>query len=277
MPRLKIFQSLWAMDGLPGVDLDNDVEGALDRIVTAGFDGVGVNLARTARASAIARRMAEEGLSWEAQALVTNADQLARYLDQAIALGAADHVNIQVANLTATVDAAIALMETLLAVSRDCPIPVFYETHRGRLLNDLFWTSDILDALPELMLTGDLSHYVTAHEMDLPVAPHLAQRIDKVITRCGAFHLRIAGPNQIQLPVEASVSAGWREVFEGWWRDGMRQWRARAGVDDVLPILCELGPPPYAITDPSGRELTDRWAEALALKAMGERLFSQAE
>ena len=277
MPRLKIFQSLWAMDGLPGVDLDNDVEGALDRIVTAGFDGVGVNLARTARASAIARRMAEEGLSWEAQALVTNADQLARYLDQAIALGAADHVNIQVANLTATVDAAIALMETLLAVSRDCPIPVFYETHRGRLLNDLFWTSDILDALPELMLTGDLSHYVTAHEMDLPVAPHLAQRIDKVITRCGAFHLRVAGPNQIQLPVEAPVSAGWREVFEGWWRDGMHQWRARAGVDDVLPILCELGPPPYAITDPSGRELTDRWAEALALKAMGERLFSQAE
>lgn len=277
MPRLKIFQSLWAMDGLPGVDLDNDVEGALDRIVTAGFDGVGVNLARTARASATARRMAEEGLSWEAQALVADADQLARYLDQAIALGAADHVNIQVANLTATVDAAIALMETLLAVSRDCPIPVFYETHRGRLLNDLFWTSDILDALPELMLTGDLSHYVTAHEMDLPVAPHLAQRIDKVITRCGAFHLRIAGPNQIQLPVEASVSAGWREVFEGWWRDGMRQWRARAGVDDVLPILCELGPPPYAITDPSGRELTDRWAEALALKAMGERLFSQAE
>ena len=277
MPRLKIFQSLWAMDGLPGVDLDNDVEGELDRIVTAGFDGVGVNLARTARASATARRMAEEGLSWEAQALVADADQLARYLDQAIALGAADHVNIQVANLTATVDAAIALMETLLAVSRDCPIPVFYETHRGRLLNDLFWTSDILDALPELMLTGDLSHYVTAHEMDLPVAPHLAQRIDKVITRCGAFHLRIAGPNQIQLPVEASVSAGWREVFEGWWRDGMRQWRARAGVDDVLPILCELGPPPYAITDPSGRELTDRWAEALALKAMGERLFSQAE
>lgn len=276
MPQLRVFQSLWAMDGLPGVDLDNDVEGALDRIVTAGFDGVGVNLFRTARAEATARRMADEGLSWEAQALVRDADQLARYLDQAIALGAVDHVNIQVANVATSVGEAIDLMASLVGLSKDCPIPVFYETHRGRVLNDLFWTVDILDALPDLRLTGDLSHYVTAHEMELPVAPHLAERLARVIARCGAFHLRIAGPNQVQLPVEAKGSAAWRAAFEGWWGQGMRQWLAKAGAAEVLPILCELGPPPYAIVDPEGRELTDRWTEALALKTISQRLFSQA-
>lgn len=267
---LKVYQSLWAMDGLPGVDLEHHVEGALDRIVAAGFDGVGVNLARTARAEATARWMAGEGLSWEAQALVRDADQLACYLDQAIALGAASHVNIQVANVAASVGEAIDLMASLLEVSRGCPIPIFYETHRGRLLNDLFWTVDILDALPDLTLTGDLSHYVTAHELDLPLAPHLAQRLDRVIARCGAFHLRIAGPNQIQLPVEAETSAAWRAMFESWWRAGMQ------AKTDGLTVLCELGPPPYAITDPTGRELTDRWTEALALKAMSHRLFSEA-
>lgn len=276
MPHLKVFQSLWAMGGLPGVDLDNDVQGALDRIVAAGFDGVGVNLFRTARAEATARRMAEAGLSWEAQALVRDADQLARYLDQAIALGAADHVNIQVVNVAASVGEAIDLMASLLATSKDCSIPVFYETHRGRVLNDLFWTADILDALPELRVTGDLSHYVTAHEMELPIAPHLAERLDKVIARCAVFHLRIAGPNQVQLPVEAPVSADWRAAFEGWWGQGMRHWLAKAGDDDSLPIVCELGPPPYAIVDPEGRELTDRWTEALALKSSIQRLFSQA-
>jgi sugar phosphate isomerase/epimerase len=274
MPELKVYQSLWAMDGLPDVDLDHNVEGALDRIVAAGFDGVGVNLMRTARAEATARRMAEAGLSWEAQALVHDPDQLARYLDQAIALGAASHVNIQVANVAASVGEAIDLMASLLLVSKGCPTPVFYETHRGRVLNDLFWTVDILDALPDLTLTGDLSHYVTAHEMDLPPAPHLVERIDRVLARCGAFHLRIAGPNQVQLPVEAATSADWRAVFEGWWGQGIGHWRARVGAGDVLPILCELGPPPYAITDPDGRELTDRWAEALALKAMIKHLFS---
>jgi hypothetical protein len=276
MPQLKVFQSLWAMDGLPGVDLDNDVEGALDRIVAAGFDGVGVNLFRTARAAATARRMADEGLSWEAQGLVRDTDQLARYLDQALALGAASHVNIQVANVATNVRDAIDLMTALLAVSNACPLPVFYETHRGRLLNDLFWTADILDALPDLRLTGDLSHYVTAHEMELPLAPHLAERLDRVIARCGAFHLRIAGANQVQLPVEAPGSAVWREAFEGWWAQGMRDWLAQAADGDSLPILCELGPPPYAIVDPEGRELTDRWTEALALKTISQRLFSQA-
>lgn len=276
MPHLKVFQSLWGMDALPGIDLENDVEGALDRIVAAGFDGVGVNLARTARAEATARRMVKEGLSWEAQALVRNPDDLARYLDQALAMDAVDHVNIQVANIAPNVDAAIALMASLLTASRDCPIPVFYETHRGRLMNDLFWTVDILEALPDLVLTGDLSHFVTAHEMYLPIEPHLAERMERVIDRCGVLHLRIAGSHQVQIPVEAQISAKWRLVFEDWWGRGMRAWIARANENDHLPIVCELGPPPYAITDPEGREMTDRWAEALALRTMSQDLFARA-
>lgn len=277
MPGLKVFQSLWGMDALPGIDLEGDVEGALDRIVAAGFDGVGVNLARTGRAQATARRMADEGLSWEAQAFVRDAGDLSRYLDQAIALGAVDHVNVQVANSAPTVEAATGLMATLLAVSQASPIPVFYETHRGRLTNDLFWTVDLLDAFPDLALTGDLSHYVTAHEMPLPIEPHLGARIERVVDRCAAFHLRIAGSHQVQIPVEAPISAPWRAVFEGWWRRGIEGWLARAGAGDSLPIVCELGPPPYAITDPEGRELTDRWAEAIALKDLARRLFAEAK
>jgi hypothetical protein len=111
--------------------------------------------------------------------------------------------------------------------------------------------------------------------MQLPIEPHLGERIEKVVDRCDAFHLRLAGPNQVQMPVEAPTSAAWRAVFEGWWRRGIDSWLTRAGADDHLPIACELGPPPYAITDPSGREMTDRWAEAIALKDLARRLFAE--
>ena len=65
-------------------------------------------------------------------------------------------------------------------------------------------------------------------------------------------------------------------MFEIWWRRGMELWLAQAGADDSLTVLCELGPPPYAITDLEGRELADRWTEALTLKATAEILFAQA-
>ena len=272
--RLLVFQSVWAMDGLPDVDLETRPEEALARIAQAGFDGAGVNIVRKRRAEATARVMGEHGLSWEAQALVRNADELARYIDAAYALGGAHHFNVQIAAGAATLTEALALIDRLEAVAATAPMPVFYETHRGRLTNDLYFTGRILDARPELKLTGDLSHYVNAHEMALPVDPDIERRMQAVIGACQAFHARVAGPNQVQIGLEAAQNRGWLETFRRWWADGVSQWRARAGAEDTLSVMCELGPPPYAMVDADGREFSDRWKDALALKAMFREMWS---
>ena len=271
--RLLMLQSVWAMDGLPGVDLETRPEEALTRIVEAGFDGAGVNIVRTRRAQATARVMAEHGLTWEAQALVHNADELARYADQAHALGGAHHFNVQVAAGPATLAEALTLIDSLEMVAAKAPMPIFYETHRGRLTNDLYFTGRMLAARPGLKLTGDLSHYVTTHEMALPVDPDIERRIQAVIGACGAFHARVAGPNQVQIGLEAAQNRGWLETFQRWWADGLAQWRRRAGAEDTLAVMCELGPPPYAMVDAEGREFSDRWRDALALKTMFREMW----
>jgi hypothetical protein len=76
----------------------------------------------------------------------------------------------------------------------------------------------------------------------------------------------VAARGQIQLALSFPQNAKWLALFREWWREGMTTWLARhAGTDSALVFLCELGPPDYAITDAQGRELSDRWQEALML------------
>lgn len=68
----------------------------------------------------------------------------------------------------------------------------------------------------------------------------------------------------------------WVAQFRAWWREGIALWRARSGADAVLCFLCELGPPPYAMTDAGGRELSDRWQEALQIRRWVEDAWRES-
>ena len=57
----------------------------------------------------------------------------------------------------------------------------------------------------------------------------------------------------------------------------MRLWRRRNASDATLVFLCELGPPPYAITDAEQRELSDRWEEALTIRKWAMEIWSELD
>jgi hypothetical protein len=168
----------------------------------------------------------------------------------------------------------IPVIEGWLRIAQQEGMPIQFETHRNCITNDLFTTVQLLDAVTAMRLAADLSHYVVDREMPCPPPAPLQALITKVLQRSDSFQGRVAARGQIQIPLGFTQSAKWVELFRRWWREGFMAWHGRHQNDDAaLVFLCELGPPDYAITAADGRELSDRWEEALTLSRWARELW----
>jgi len=154
---------------------------------------------------------------------------------------------------------------------------VLFETHRDCITNDMFMTLELLEAIPELRLCADLSHYALNREIGLPLSDEFDALFKRLLSRSDSFQGRISTNEQIQVPLGFPQHAAWEEQHQEWWRWGLADWRTRAGVDETLIFLCELGPPPYAITDAKGCELSDRFGEAQLMKSWIEQIWNEGE
>jgi hypothetical protein len=135
----------------------------------------------------------------------------------------------------------------------------------------------LLDAVPEMRLAADLSHYVVDREMPCPPPAGLQALMSRILDRSDSFQGRVAARGQIQLALGFAQNAKWVALFRDWWRQGFAGWLSRHAAEDAAMVfLCELGPPDYAITDARGRELSDRWAEALLLAQWAREIWTSA-
>ncbi|MDH3441646.1 MAG: sugar phosphate isomerase/epimerase, partial [Gammaproteobacteria bacterium] len=156
-------------------------------------------------------------------------------------------------------------------------LPVLFETHRDSLLNDLYYTLQVIDLVPEMRLCADLSHFVVDREMREPIGSRDQAFIDRILDRSDCFQGRVANREQVQIQIDFPQHQEWVEIFRSWWKNGMRRWRERNDDDATLIFLCELGPPPYAITDGNRHELSDRWAEALTIRRWVREIWEELE
>jgi len=172
---------------------------------------------------------------------------------------------------------AIPLVYDWMEEADKAGVKVLFETHRDSLLNDLFYTLQLIEEVPEMRLTADLSHFVVDREMWTPISETDQQYISTILDRSDCFQGRVASREQIQVQLSFPQHQVWVEIFKKWWSEGIKKWQERSLDDETVYFLCELGPPGYAITDADQLELSDRWEEALIIKSWIESIWKNAE
>lgn len=236
-------------------------------VADEGFDGVCLDpgMDEIAEVSAHARYFKEFDLACMVNAFPQTDGDMQPLLDAASDLSAVA-VNVISGVMPILPQDAVPVVRRWMEEADRRSTTLLFETHRDGLLNDLFFTLQLLEMVPEMRLCADLSHFVVDRELRLPLPARDQAYIETVLERSDSFQGRVASREQIQIQLDFPQHQDWVRAFRAWWKSGMRMWRQRNSEDATLRFLCELGPPPYAITDGNGRELSDRLHESLQIR-----------
>ncbi|WP_246096404.1 sugar phosphate isomerase/epimerase family protein [Paenibacillus sinopodophylli] len=276
--KLLVEMSWWGMEGLAGsAGPAATLEQKFKRIADSGFDGINAFVPKPEDSGQWKEQLDRYNLSFSVNAYPASLGDMSAFIEKAIEFGRVDYINAQVMKPFLTGDEALTLLSGIDALSRHAGIPIFVETHRGTITQDLIRTRQFLETLPELRLTIDYSHYVVAGELHT-VSPEAEEMLQSLLPHASSIHTRISNGEQIQIDPGERGEHPMLPHFARWWESAMRHWRTADRLDaDRFPVVIELGPPPYAITrDEAGarqEELGDRWKQALFLKQLVRQLW----
>ena len=276
-PRLRVQHSLWSLIGLPMNAKPEDewtLAEKFARVKEAGFEAVECWLEESSEAEHKAALDAA-GLRLVLGYAPKNLDDSRRTIAQAKRLGA-DFLFSHPLTPYVPLDEAVVFLRESDRLAAEAGLVQFTETHRNNIPESLNQALALIDLMPEITLTGDLSHAVVIGEFYGWDEEGGIERMDPVLARVGHLHGRVSNGEQVQVDV-ADGTTDAAQFFVKLWARAMAHWREGAGPGDVLPFASELGPPRYAITLPDGREFSDRWQQSLVMKRLAEQAWALSE
>jgi sugar phosphate isomerase/epimerase len=135
-------------------------------------------------------------------------------------------------------------------------VPIYHETHRGRMLFAAHVSKGFIDRFKELKLTLDISHWCNVHESLLGDQPI---NVEAALARTHHIHARIGhaeGP-QVNDPRAPEWKNEVKAHFD-WWDKVIARKKSEG---QSITILTEFGPPNYLQTLPyTGQPVADQWA-----------------
>jgi hypothetical protein len=276
MQKLEVYQSRWAMELRRPDGVERSDEEAFAMVAEAGFDGMCLDLAKSDLETIERTRplFEQHKLGCMINAFPKTVEGFLPILEAAKAANAVV-VNIIGEVMPFTVEDGVDVVHRWMEMSDQVGMPILFETHRNCLTNDLFYTLQLMECVPDMPICADLSHYLIDREFWYPLNERDQGYISQILARADCFQGRVSSREQVQVPLHFPQSQKWVDLYKSWWEEGIASWKGRHGPDDTLIFLTELGPPEYAITGADGYELSNRWEESLQIKGWVEDIWAR--
>lgn len=180
------------------------------------------------------------------------------------------YINCHTGNDFFTFEQNSAFIDAANKIAEENDIPIYHETHRGRFSYNLPDTEDYLEAIPELKLTLDISHWMVVHESLLKKQN---ENLKDVIDRSHHIHARVGhaeGP-QVNDPEAPEWKNALNRHLDIWEEVIRKKWTES---EKPFTITTEFGPPDYLPTLPYTQvPVADQWkANVFMMKVLKERM-----
>ncbi len=179
-------------------------------------------------------------------------------------------------------DAADRLVDAVLAASHKHDFPLYIETHRATITQDMWRTVRLTRKFPQIRFNGDFSHWYTGLEMVYGGFEKKLEFIAPVLERVRFIHGRIGNPGCIQVNIGDGTNRPNVEHFKELWTRSFAGFLQSAKPGDYLCFAPELlwSKNYYArlLPAPDGtlQEESDRWEQALVLTRIARQCFEAA-
>lgn len=150
----------------------------------------------------------------------------------------------------------LKFLELTTKTQQETGVPIYHETHRGRMLFAAHIAKQFIEKHPALQLTLDISHWCNVHESLLQ---DQQEAVALALAHTSHIHSRIGHAEGPQVP-DPRAPEWEREVQAhfNWWDKVMARKKQEGGV---MTVLTEFGPPNYMWTQPYTKQvLSDQWA-----------------
>ena len=175
------------------------------------------------------------------------------------------------------------LVRYIIDCSEKYDFPIYIETHRSTITQDMQRTVELIKRFPDIRFNGDFSHWYTGQEMVYGGVENKWDFIAPVFDRVRFMHARIGNPGSIQVDIGDGKNQVYVDHFREMWTRAFTGFLKSAQPGDYLCFTVELLQSDifYArlIDNEQGKKVEegDRWQQALLYTQIAKECWEDAK